>query len=189
MNVANEPSTNEGSEPAETLYCARHPTVETLLRCGRCDKPICTRCQIPTPVGMRCRECAQVKRVALTNRPSELARAALAGLVASVALIYLLDILISASPLFGSLGLFAMAGIGYGVGAVVSSAARGKRSRDLAIVAVVCFVVGYFAPLLLSAGSAVLSPAFLRFLLGRILNLMVLVGLVVGGLLAWMRAR
>jgi tetratricopeptide (TPR) repeat protein len=39
------------------LYCANHPNVETVLRCNRCGKPICTRCAVSTPVGYRCREC------------------------------------------------------------------------------------------------------------------------------------
>ena len=41
----------------EVLYCANHPSVETVLRCNRCGKPICTRCAVRTPVGYRCREC------------------------------------------------------------------------------------------------------------------------------------
>src|SRR5207248_9680104 len=60
---------------AETLRCARHPNVETVLRCGRCETPICPRCLIPTPVGARCPTCAQVKRFALLLKPAELARA------------------------------------------------------------------------------------------------------------------
>ena len=42
-----------------TLYCANHPHVETLLRCNRCDKPICLRCAMRTPVGYRCKECVR----------------------------------------------------------------------------------------------------------------------------------
>jgi len=42
--------------PAPT-YCANHPGVETMLRCNRCDKPICTKCAIKSPVGYRCPEC------------------------------------------------------------------------------------------------------------------------------------
>ena len=41
----------------EPLHCANHPNVETMLRCNRCDKPICTKCAVRTPVGYRCREC------------------------------------------------------------------------------------------------------------------------------------
>ena len=39
------------------LYCANHPNRETVLRCNRCSKPICTSCAVQTPVGYRCREC------------------------------------------------------------------------------------------------------------------------------------
>ena len=34
--------------------CAEHPDVETGLRCGRCETPICPKCMIMTPVGARC---------------------------------------------------------------------------------------------------------------------------------------
>ena len=43
----------------ETLYCANHPTRQTLLRCNRCDKPICSKCAVQTPTGYRCRECVR----------------------------------------------------------------------------------------------------------------------------------
>jgi hypothetical protein len=39
------------------MYCANHPNVETELSCGRCGKPICTRCLVHMEVGIRCREC------------------------------------------------------------------------------------------------------------------------------------
>lgn len=41
------------------LYCANHPSRETLLRCNRCEKPICTKCAVQTPTGYRCRECVR----------------------------------------------------------------------------------------------------------------------------------
>lgn len=44
------------NEP-EVLYCANHPGTETLLRCNRCNKPICTKCAVLTDVGYRCKEC------------------------------------------------------------------------------------------------------------------------------------
>jgi len=40
-----------------TLYCYRHPTVATALRCNRCERPICTKDAILTPTGYRCPEC------------------------------------------------------------------------------------------------------------------------------------
>jgi hypothetical protein len=38
-------------------YCYKHPTMETGLRCNRCDRPICSRCAIHTETGYRCPEC------------------------------------------------------------------------------------------------------------------------------------
>jgi len=52
----------EETPAAETLYCYWHPDRETLLRCNKCGKPICTECAIRHPVGLRCKECAQVVR-------------------------------------------------------------------------------------------------------------------------------
>ena len=40
-----------------TLTCYKHPNRETMLRCSRCDRPICTECAVLTPTGYRCNEC------------------------------------------------------------------------------------------------------------------------------------
>src|SRR5438876_10010069 len=40
------------------MQCAIHPKVETFLRCGKCDKPICPDCMVVGPAGTRCRDCA-----------------------------------------------------------------------------------------------------------------------------------
>ena len=38
--------------------CYRHPNRETRVSCSNCGRPICPECMTPTPVGMRCPECA-----------------------------------------------------------------------------------------------------------------------------------
>jgi membrane associated rhomboid family serine protease len=38
--------------------CYRHPDRETNVACSGCGRPICTDCMTPSPVGMRCPECA-----------------------------------------------------------------------------------------------------------------------------------
>ena len=38
--------------------CYRHPNRETGVSCSSCGRPICPDCMTPTPVGMRCPECA-----------------------------------------------------------------------------------------------------------------------------------
>ncbi len=47
---------------ATVVYCLKDPTVETALRCQRCDDPICPRCMVQSPVGAKCRACARVMR-------------------------------------------------------------------------------------------------------------------------------
>jgi membrane associated rhomboid family serine protease len=39
--------------------CYRHPNRETRVSCSNCGRPICPDCMTPTPVGMRCPECAR----------------------------------------------------------------------------------------------------------------------------------
>ncbi len=43
--------------PTTTLYCYVHPTRETMLRCKRCERPICATCAQRTPTGYLCKEC------------------------------------------------------------------------------------------------------------------------------------
>ena len=59
------PSSTEADDGR--LFCYRHPTTETWLRCGRCDQPICTKCAVQGPVGFRCRECGRVANDPLTS--------------------------------------------------------------------------------------------------------------------------
>lgn len=60
--VAKAPAPTDG----ETMYCYRHPKEATNLFCGKCERPICTRCVINGPAGIRCPECGRstIKRSA-----------------------------------------------------------------------------------------------------------------------------
>jgi hypothetical protein len=63
------------------LYCYRHPDRETWVRCGRCDQPICSKCSMQGPVGLRCKQCGRPSRDALaTLRPTQLLLAAAVSL-------------------------------------------------------------------------------------------------------------
>ena len=42
---------------SETLYCYIHPNRPTVLRCNRCERPICTEDARRTPTGYRCPNC------------------------------------------------------------------------------------------------------------------------------------
>lgn len=62
---------------AEPTTCDRHPSVETRLRCATCETPICPRCAVDAPIGMRCPTCAKPDRSGgLRRRPDQVARAA-----------------------------------------------------------------------------------------------------------------
>ena len=55
------------------MFCYRHPERETYVRCGRCDRPICTRCAMQGPVGFRCKQCGTLTNDPLTTfRPSQI---------------------------------------------------------------------------------------------------------------------
>ena len=64
--------------------CADHPDVETRLRCSRCGRPICPRCGVRTPVGMRCPDCAGTRSSVAAN-PTRTLTAAAAGLAVATA--------------------------------------------------------------------------------------------------------
>jgi len=48
--------------------CYRHPSRETGVSCSNCGNPICPDCMTPTPVGMRCPDCAQQRTPVRTLR-------------------------------------------------------------------------------------------------------------------------
>lgn len=54
MSESNQPVEPDVIQP---LFCYNHPTRETMLRCNRCERPICSQCAVLTPTGYRCKEC------------------------------------------------------------------------------------------------------------------------------------
>ena len=56
------------TEALPKMYCANHPTVETTLRCNRCEKPICAKCAVLTPTGYRCKECIKEQQKIFDHR-------------------------------------------------------------------------------------------------------------------------
>ncbi len=113
----------------EETRCSYHPEVETRLRCSRCGKPICPRCGVRTPVGLRCPDCAGVRGLpSYATGASVLARAAGAGLV--VALV--VGIVWGVAPAWA---FYLALALGFGVAEAMAWASNDKRGRDLQIVA------------------------------------------------------
>jgi hypothetical protein len=127
------------------VYCARHPQVETALRCGRCDTPICPRCLVQGPVGARCPDCANLRRLPTVDvSPVYLARGLAAGLAAGVAVGAAWAYITGGRGVFGFFIIFIAMGIGWAVAEAVSWATNRKRSTALAGCAICGVVVAYF---------------------------------------------
>lgn len=129
---------------AERLTCACHPKVETNLRCSKCGKPICASCVVETPVGLRCRECAQLRRIPTYDvSPLQYARAAGTavglGLVLGVGWAFL-----QGFSFFGFyLSFFIALAVGYIMGEMVSLSVNRKRGRGLQVIAAVGVFLSY----------------------------------------------
>jgi hypothetical protein len=171
----------ETGEPL-TVTCVNHPKQETSVRCGKCGKPICTRCMVSTPVGMRCRDCAQLRRLPQFEvGPNLLLRAVPAGLGTSLLAWYL----VSYIPFFRFfLGIL----VGLAVGEVMSRLARRRSNVVLEAGAVLVIVIGFFGAVALhdlsSAGTDIRDIAT-----NTGLQLAVLLPLVLASIVAVIKLR
>ena len=138
------------------MKCTFHPDTETNLKCGKCEKPICPKCMVMTPVGARCRECAKLYklptyRVSLTNYL--IATATGTGVAIAVgcswALIY--KILALVIPFFYFNWLLG-AGAGYICAETISLAVNKKRGIGLGVIAAAAFCLSYVFGLILPWG-------------------------------------
>lgn len=69
--------------------CYRHPTRETGVACSSCGRPICPDCMTPTPVGMRCPECARSRTRVHHGPPRPSAPVATQAIIALNVVVYL----------------------------------------------------------------------------------------------------
>jgi hypothetical protein len=107
-------------------YCAKHPKEETVVSCASCGTPICTRCMVATPVGMKCRNCASNRNSVLYQvRPERFALAVIVSVAAGFG-----------AGLLGHIGFFAIflgTAYGYFAGSVILKASGMKRGLKLEI--------------------------------------------------------
>lgn len=156
-----EPVRSELAAPEpEPLVCAYHPQRETLIRCARCDRPICTQCAIRHPVGLRCRDCARLTRLPMFQvGPREMVLGLLGGLAAATAGAFFIRLVpgilfpLILSPVVGGL-----------VGEAVHRSSGGKQGTTMAVVAGAALVLG--APLAVLVPVALSDPSLLLPALG-----------------------
>ena len=127
------------------MYCAKHPNVETNLTCGKCGKPICPKCMVQTPVGIRCYECARLKTLP-TYQVTFLyyLRAIGAGIGIAIVLGFIWWAVNSVLP-FLLLRLIIAAGVGYSIGEIIGLSVNRKRGIGLAVIsgasATLCYAI------------------------------------------------
>ena len=172
---------------APVRYCVHHPGVETVVSCGRCDAPLCPPCMIFTPVGVRCKDCAQLRRlpqyqmtrqVYLRVIPSALALALVTGYLLSLVPLHL-----------GFLG-------GFVVGLVVGEGLRRlsgyKQGREMEVIAGATVIVAVLSssvfPIIRLLGLDGLGLA-LNIAVGPQTFLYNALGIVIGVFLAIQRLR
>ncbi|MBI3977349.1 MAG: B-box zinc finger protein [Chloroflexi bacterium] len=180
------------------LRCAEHPGVETVLRCGKCDRPICPRCLVQTPVGARCRQCAQLRRSPVYSvSPAQYARGLGAGMGLALA--------VGAGWAFlgafiGGFFVWLLAALaGYLIGEGVSRAVNRKRGRWLEVIAGISGYLAFAASLampslLLATTVGAFSPGqigatFLAAMLLPLRNLLLLIPAAIAVVLAVSRVR
>ncbi|MCX6377153.1 MAG: B-box zinc finger protein [Armatimonadetes bacterium] len=131
--MKDETTTAEG-----VTHCARHPNVETGLTCATCGTPICPKCMVVTPVGMKCPDCGRVKNSLLFHvTPGRFLLAGITALAAGVV-----------TTIIGALGFFAiflLIPYGYFAGTLILKASGMKRGLKLEALAGVGMVLGALA--------------------------------------------
>lgn len=126
------------------MQCAIHSNVETNLACGKCDKPICPRCLIHTPVGARCRECANLRPLPIYQVSTLMyLRAGAVALGLSLVTALLWWILLGRFFYLSFISLIVALGLGYAVGELISRSVNRKRGVGLQALAVTSIVLSY----------------------------------------------
>jgi hypothetical protein len=150
--------TAQVTDPVEApRYCAAHPDVETALSCGRCETPICPRCMVQTPVGGRCRTCANVRKAPMyTLGPALLGRVALAALGGGLAGGLLWGYLLPGLGGFGFFMLFAGLLAGHGMSRLVDRAGKGRRGPVVQGLAVAGLSLAYLSHNVVAYGALII---------------------------------
>ena len=143
--------------------CYIHPNRETVLRCNRCERPICNECAVLTPTGYRCKNCvkSQQKVFETTFNTATSVDLVVGPLVALV----LSAIGSEIAGFFGLWGVFIAIMVGWGIAELVRRAVHNRRSKLLYRLVGVGLLLG---SLLLPAGLLILAPRLFGSLLWRL---------------------
>ena len=139
----------ETQQGVEVLHCYYHPNRETVLRCNKCGKPICTECAIRTPVGYRCPDCVRELQDKFYNATAaDVVKGAAVALVGGAFIglaTVLLIIFLGRFIFFGFLAAFFLGPALGGAVAELARRAMGKRrARNFPIIGDAVMMIGIF---------------------------------------------
>ncbi|MDX1994352.1 MAG: hypothetical protein SF029_18360 [bacterium] len=123
----------------EIHHCAVHTDVETELRCNRCERYMCAKCAVSTPVGYRCRECVrQVDNKFFTGTSSDyLIGGAICAVLGAVA-----GAIMNATGGFLFLAIILAFPVGGVVAEVALRAVKKRRGRYSGQIGAAMFIIG-----------------------------------------------
>ncbi len=143
---------------AEMTTCAKHSSVQTSLRCGRCDTSVCPQCMVHAPVGIRCPECGQARRLPMFEVSGlQMARAIAVALAVGVAggVVFSLLVLLTSLPYIYYLPLFV--GVGFLVGEATRLSVNRKKGSSLKLAAAGGMLAALAATVVLGAAEALFT--------------------------------
>jgi hypothetical protein len=151
--------------PSPLLFCYNHPQRETMLRCNRCERPICGECAMLTPTGYRCKECVRGQQKRFEN-------AASLDYIIGVIFALLLSFAGSFLPaILGFFTIFVAPIIGMISVSIVQRLVKHRRSQMLFLATAGAAAVGSL-PLLVMTGLNLFGAAQLGFVSGSWLTLL-----------------
>ena len=161
------------------MACANHPDRPTMLRCNRCEKPICTKCAVQTPVGYRCKECVRGQQAVFeTAKPLDFVLAFVIAAIGTAMATGLLNFI-------GFWGIFVAPLVGGALAEAIRFAVRRRRGLKLPLTAAIGAIVGVLLNLVVPVFNAILmltSDIGINLLAG--VGLALVWPLVYGGLIA-----
>ena len=148
---------------SNTLVCKNHSNTETLLRCNRCNEPICTKCAVQTAVGYRCQECIRGVQDKYFNAERwDNPIAFVVGFLVTIISAPIVGTLIGGFGFFGFMLAFVLgSGAGASLAQIIRRAVGRRRGRYLRHYALGGIAVGFVVALLFVSGAVLRLPALL----------------------------
>ena len=149
-------TTETSPEETEEHPCVNHPRVSTVVACGKCGAYLCPRCMVFTPVGVRCKPCAQLRRAPQFQVawPNFAAAVAAATILATACWWFTLQQTFFAWILSIAIGLI--------VGEAVSRITRRRANRPLQIAVGASIFAGYLVARAILLKQAPLAVGYLH---------------------------